>query len=213
MMMWLEVATGFTGALTFVFLCRLLGRHFGDAPAVSAYFSPNGGCTDAVVQALQKARKDILILARSLASGPIVKAILDAKLRGVRVEVVLDRGCENDPTSDLHVLAGQGLVPFLDTRFPSCHDNLILVDGRTVITGSFDFTRQAEEENSDTLLVVAGHGEVAGAARRHFEAARAGAKEFRLPGVAVKPPPAETTKAAEAPAEPAMPEKLVRKAA
>lgn len=174
----LLLATGFMGALTCVFLARLLHRALADVPDVRAYFSPKGGCADAVVDQLGRANKELLILARSFAFDKLSKAVLDAKLRGVRVEIVLDRANEKDAASDLHLFAAQGLAPTLDTQVPCCHDNLIVVDGATVITGSFDFTRLAEEEHSDSVLIVTGYPALVSACRKHFQDARAKAREF-----------------------------------
>lgn len=203
MMDCLLLATGFTGALTLVFLARLLYRAVADTPSVSACFSPKGGCVDAIVQQLGRAKKDVLILARSFACEPLAKAVLDAKMRGVRVEIVLDRHNEKDPTSDVHLFAEQGLAPALDTHFPCCHDNLVLIDGRVLLTGSFDFTRQAEEQNSDSLLVIAGHPAVLAGFRKHFQDAKTHAQEFK----ASKADPPDTPKM------PAVTEKPARKAA
>ncbi len=201
MMMGLLLATGFTGALTCVFLVRLIHRHLSDAPSVVALFSPKGGCADAIVQQLGRAKKEVLILARSFASETLAKAVLDVKMRGVRVTVVLDRQNEKDPTSDLHRFSEQGLAPSLDTHFTCCHDNMILIDGRVVITGSFDFTRQADEENSDGLLILMGYADVMQACRKHFLDVKAHAQEYRCPGSPGKPAdkPASKLKIAEAP--------------
>lgn len=206
MFMWLCIATGFTGGLTLVFLLRLAHRNLADVPSVSAYFSPKGGSAEAVVQCLVKARKEVLVLARSFACPPIAKAVLDAKLRGVRVDIVLDRQNEKDPTSDLHLFAEQGLAPTLDTHFTCCHDNLILIDGRTLILGSFDFTRQADEENSDSLLVVSGFPAVMQACRKHFQDARAHAREVSRPATPAPKPATDK-------AEPEKPETIADKPA
>jgi phosphatidylserine/phosphatidylglycerophosphate/cardiolipin synthase-like enzyme len=179
MMTWLLLATGFTGALTFSFLLRVLGRSLG-APSVTAHFSPKKGCTDAVVGHLGGAKKEVLILAGAFSSEPLAKAVLDAKMRGVRVEILLDKGAEKDPSSDLHHFADQGLVPLLDSRPAGSNDhNVILIDGRLLITGSFGFTRQSEEERASSLLVIGGHPEVIEAHRVIFHELRSSAREYK----------------------------------
>ncbi len=167
-MMWLYLATGFTGALTLVFLARVAYRAVADAPSVAAYFSPKGGCTDAIVRELKRARKEVFVLAHSFRSEPLARALLDAKMRGARVELLFDRHNRDDPSSDLHLFARQGLAPLVDTHSPAAHNSVILIDGRVLLTGSFDFTRAAEEENADNLLVLGGHPEVLGAYRKAF---------------------------------------------
>ena len=60
-----------------------------EAPKTAVYFSPDGGCTAAVVEALGKARKTVLVQAYSFTSAPIAKALVDARRRGVKVLVIL----------------------------------------------------------------------------------------------------------------------------
>jgi phosphatidylserine/phosphatidylglycerophosphate/cardiolipin synthase-like enzyme len=52
------------------------------------YFSPHGGCTDAIIRELNKAKTTILVQDYSFTSAPIAKAPLNAHKRGVRIEVI-----------------------------------------------------------------------------------------------------------------------------
>ena len=56
-MTWLLLATGFSGGLTFVFFLRRLHRWLVTPFSVSVYHSPKGGCTDAIVAELKRARR------------------------------------------------------------------------------------------------------------------------------------------------------------
>jgi phosphatidylserine/phosphatidylglycerophosphate/cardiolipin synthase-like enzyme len=42
------------------------------------YFSPNGGCTEAIVKEITNAKSEILVQAYSFTSTPIAKALVDA---------------------------------------------------------------------------------------------------------------------------------------
>jgi phosphatidylserine/phosphatidylglycerophosphate/cardiolipin synthase-like enzyme len=172
-MMWLLLATGFTGALTLVFLVRWVHRALGRLPFVAVYFSPKGGATDAVLRELKAARREILVLAYSFSSKPIAAALIEAKTRGVQVEVILDRSNEQETYSDLHLFQEQGLAPLIDAQHAIAHNKVIIIDKRTLITGSFNFTHQAEAENSENLLVVKGHPELVQSYRQDFLAHRA----------------------------------------
>ena len=55
------------------------------------FFSPKGGCTQAVVDQLNGAKKQVLVQAYSFTSAPIARALVDAKHRGVDVQVILDK--------------------------------------------------------------------------------------------------------------------------
>jgi phosphatidylserine/phosphatidylglycerophosphate/cardiolipin synthase-like enzyme len=58
---------------------------------VRVYFSPKGGCTQAVVEEIRNAKQFILVQAYSFTSAPIAGALVEAFRSGVRVEAVLDK--------------------------------------------------------------------------------------------------------------------------
>ena len=169
-MTWLLLATGFTGALTLVYVVRLVYHTFRAPPSLAAHFSPKGGCTDAIVREIGQARHEVLVLAYSFTARPIAQALVDAKLRGVHVDVVLDHSNETEPHTELPFLVEQGLVPVIDAHHAIAHNKVMILDGRTLITGSFNFTHQAENENAENLLVIKGHPELVGAYRQNFHA-------------------------------------------
>jgi phosphatidylserine/phosphatidylglycerophosphate/cardiolipin synthase-like enzyme len=165
---WLLLATGFTGAFTLLFLVRHAYHKFHAPPSVSAHFSPKGGCTDAVVAEIKNARHEVLVLAYSFTSKPIAQALVDAKLRGVHVEVVLDHSNEKEAYTDLQFFVEQGLAPLIDPNHAISHNKVMLIDRKTLITGSFNFTHQAEAENAENLLIIKGHSDLISAYRKDF---------------------------------------------
>lgn len=166
---WLLAATGFTGALTLLFLARWIRRAVAGAPpSVAVFFSPKGGCTDAVVREINGARREVLVQAYSFSSKPIAEALVAAKTRGVQVTVLLDKSNESEPYSDLPLFLEQGLAPLIDAHHAIAHDKVMVIDRATVVTGSFDFTHQAEAENAENLLVIKGHPALAKAYHDHF---------------------------------------------
>jgi phosphatidylserine/phosphatidylglycerophosphate/cardiolipin synthase-like enzyme len=202
-MVWLLLATGFTGAYTLLFLGRSLHRYIASPPSVAVHFSPKGGCTDAVVRELLAARHEVLVLAYSFTSKPIAQALVDAKLRGVKVDIVLDHSNEKEEYSDLHFFLEQGLVPVIDPHHAIAHNKVMIVDSRTILTGSFNFTNQAEHENAENLLIIKGHPELITSYRKDFAGHKGHA---RAAEVAAKPRPAAAPAApatATAPARPA----------
>src|SRR5579885_2630214 len=125
---WLLAATGFTGAMTLTFLARCLRRVFGGAPpTVEVYFSPKGGCTEAVLREINGARHEVLVQAYSFSSKPIAEALVAAKTRGVQVTVLLDRSNEAEPYSDLPLLLEQGLAPLVDASHAIAHNKVMVI--------------------------------------------------------------------------------------
>jgi phosphatidylserine/phosphatidylglycerophosphate/cardiolipin synthase-like enzyme len=173
---WLLIATGFTGAFTLLYLFRLVYHAWQAPPSVLAHFSPKGGCTDAVVREIGHARHEVLVLAYSFTSRPIAQALVEAKLRGVHIDIVLDHSNEHEPYSDLHFFLEQGVVPVVDPHHAIAHNKVMVIDGRTLITGSFNFTHHAEQDNAENLLVIKGHPELVRTYKENFAAHKAHAR-------------------------------------
>ena len=51
-----------------------------------------------------------------------------------------------------------GVPTFIDDKHTTAHNKLIIIDGNVVITGSFNFTDQSENENAENLLVIRDKG-------------------------------------------------------
>jgi phosphatidylserine/phosphatidylglycerophosphate/cardiolipin synthase-like enzyme len=136
--------------------------------SLSAHFSPKGGCTAVVVAELGAARHEILVQAYSFTCPDIAKALVAAAGRGVRVSVLLDRSNESETYSELGDLVGHGIDLKIDASHAIAHNKVMVIDGRTVLTGSFNFTRQAEHENAENLLVLKNHHDLAAHYKTNF---------------------------------------------
>ena len=123
-------------------------------PNWQIYFSPKGGCTDAIIRELDKAKKTILVQAYLFSSAPIAKSLVDAHKRGVKVEVLLDKSQKGNQYSSADFFANSGIPTKIDTQHGIAHNKVMIIDGETVITGSFNFTKSAEENNAENLLVI-----------------------------------------------------------
>ena len=126
----------------------------GSQPSIEVFFSPQGGCTEAVVNALTHATNTVMVQAYSFTSAPIAKALVDAHRRGVRIQVILDKSQRTEKYSEADFTAHAGIPTFIDARHAIAHNKIIIIDGYEVITGSFNFTRAAEENNAENLLVI-----------------------------------------------------------
>lgn len=156
-MQWVLIATGFTGALTLVFLLRRAHKFFVPPAETEVFFSPKGGCENAIVRELKRARKEILVQAYSFTADPITYGLVEAKKRGVHVEILLDRSNEEDAHSDLHILVENQVTLLIDAKHAIAHNKIMVVDRKVVLTGSFNFTNQAEHENAENLLILTHH--------------------------------------------------------
>jgi phosphatidylserine/phosphatidylglycerophosphate/cardiolipin synthase-like enzyme len=137
-------------ALIFVFVTW--ATHAADP--IKVYFSPKGGCTEAVVSALNHAASSALVQAYSFTSAPIAKALVDASRRGVAVKIILDKSQRMEKYSEVDFTAHMGIPTFIDAQHAIAPNKIIVIDGREVLTGSLNFTKAAEENNAENLLVI-----------------------------------------------------------
>jgi phosphatidylserine/phosphatidylglycerophosphate/cardiolipin synthase-like enzyme len=141
-----------------VLLSTGVGWAGGAAPitdaAIQVYFSPDGGCTEAVVEALGQAKTTVKVQAYSFTSAPIAKALVEAHKRGVRVEVIVDKSQRTEKYSSADFLAHAGIPTRIDAKHAIAHNKVMVIDGAIIITGSFNFTKAAETQNSENILVI-----------------------------------------------------------
>ncbi|MCC6124904.1 MAG: phospholipase D family protein [Pirellulales bacterium] len=123
-------------------------------PPMEIYFSPKGGCTEAIVQEIDAAKQSILVQAYSFTSDKLSAALVAAHKRGVEVKVILDSEQETANYSEADFLIHAGVPPQIDDKHAIAHNKIMIIDDGTVITGSFNFTKQAEQSNAENLLVI-----------------------------------------------------------
>jgi hypothetical protein len=148
---------GFVARLALLLGLLVVPAHAAESfsPArVAVYFSPKGGGTDAVVHELEAAKTQVLMQAYSFTSAPIAKALVDAHKRGVTVLAVLDKSNETGKYSAATFLTNAGIQPLIDDQHAIAHSKVMVIDSATIITGSFNFTKAAEEKNAENLLVI-----------------------------------------------------------
>lgn len=117
-------------------------------------FSPGGNCAQKIVDQLNGAEKSVLVQAYSFTSKPIAEALINAFRRGVKVKVIADKSQLRGKGSKIKTLADAGVPVSIDTAHAIAHDKVIVIDGVTVVTGSFNFTRAAEDKNAENVLII-----------------------------------------------------------
>jgi len=141
-------------ALILVTSLLLYPKIFPPNVSVKVYFSPNGGCTQAIIDEISNAKSEILVQAYSFTSAPIAKALVDAHKKGVKVVVILDKSQKTAHYTSASFLANSKIPTYIDARHAIAHNKIMIIDGTTVITGSFNFTKAGEERNAENILII-----------------------------------------------------------
>ena len=121
---------------------------------VAVCFTPGQHCVVVVAREIAAANHTIRVQAYSFTSPVIEQALVDAHARGVDVQVILDRSNLHGRYSGLQVMERGGVPTSIDSRHAISHNKIIIVDGTTVLSGSYNFTVAAEKHNAENLLVI-----------------------------------------------------------
>jgi phosphatidylserine/phosphatidylglycerophosphate/cardiolipin synthase-like enzyme len=121
---------------------------------IRVYFSPRGGTADAIVAEIAKAHKEIRVAAYAISHPQITDALADAHARGVFVRIIVDRHQTNDSYTTANKLHDRGIRTLVDRAEKLHHNKTIIIDADTIITGSYNFTRNAEYQNAETCLII-----------------------------------------------------------
>jgi phosphatidylserine/phosphatidylglycerophosphate/cardiolipin synthase-like enzyme len=91
-----------------------------------------------------------------LYSTRLVGALVRAHQRGVQVHVILDANAQSHhpPVSAVARLVAARIAVSLDAQHTWAHDKVMILDGEIVITGSYNWTVAAEQDNGENLLVI-----------------------------------------------------------
>jgi hypothetical protein len=120
---------------------------------LGVFFSPNGGCEDQVLYWIGRANVSINILIYSFTLDSVGDALIVAHNRGVEVQVVFEES-QITTYSEYQKLKAAGISVRNDTNSDLMHDKVMVVDGYIVITGSFNWSENAEENNNENLIEV-----------------------------------------------------------
>lgn len=143
--------------------------HFKATGTEDVYFSPNGGATTAIVNELNNAKSEILVQAYSFTSAPIAQAIVNAEKRHVHIEVVLDKSQRTGKYSSADFVAHAGIPTFIDSKHAIAHNKIMIIDRQTLIIGSFNYTKAAEEKNAENLMILKGNAPLVERYIQNFE--------------------------------------------
>ena len=118
-------------------------------------FSPEGDCDLLVSNLIDRAKTSLEVIVYSLNRPSIVDALLYAKARKVAVRLVIDTSQVIEPKEmvQLKRLMAAGIPMKRDTHQGIMHMKVVIVDNREFLTGSFNFTNNASENNDENAVV------------------------------------------------------------
>lgn len=118
------------------------------------YFSPGPDCMNAIIDTLKKAKRRAKICVFTISDNRIVDAVKEMQLNGVNIKVISDNDKRFDQGNDIDYIARLGIDVRLDTTQAHMHHKFAVIDDTITITGSYNWTRSAEQKNYENILVT-----------------------------------------------------------
>ena len=109
-----------------------------------------------MIPLIEGAQQNICFLAFSFTSDDIGDAMLARAGDGVTVAGVFEESQykSNGKSSEFDRMRAAGLDVWLDANPRNQHNKVIVIDGQTVVTGSYNFSSNAENTNDENVMVI-----------------------------------------------------------
>lgn len=132
-----------------------------DRTQIFTYFSPENDIISSLLKEIGSAKKSIHFMAFAFTHDALGSAMRKRFESGVEVQGVFEARQVDDRYSEHNAMKKAGLRVAVDGKKGTMHHKVIVIDGETVITGSYNFSKNAEVRNSENLLIIKGNPDVA----------------------------------------------------
>ena len=117
-------------------------------------FAPSPQAVQLVQHTIGGAEKNIEVAAYSFTSYRIAGSLIEAQKSGVSVRVLLDKGQSKKDYRIIKRLQKAGIPVRTNHHYAMMHNKYMVIDGKTVETGSFNFTQNAERHTAENVIVI-----------------------------------------------------------
>lgn len=122
---------------------------------VEVAFSPSDRVRKKILEELDFVKERLDIMAFSLTSDEIAGKLKDLAKRGVEIRCLLDASTTGSAFSKDQYLKGLGVkVRISPNTSGKMHHKVMILDGETVLTGSYNFSNNAEKYNDENILIL-----------------------------------------------------------
>lgn len=145
---------------------------------VQACFSPQGKCSAYILREIDQAKKELLVAVYAFTNDELANALVQAKKRGVAVQVVIDRDFDVRTDNSKGKFFESNKIPMrrvagtkaksLERDAGLMHQKFAVIDRKILFTGSYNWTHSAENSNDENLLLFRDAGPLAEEYRQAF---------------------------------------------
>ena len=143
-------------------------RQREEVAVANAYFSPGDQCRSQIISLCGASSRTIDVCVFTITDDRIKRALIGAHDRGLKLRIITDDEKVDDRGSDIYDIRRHGVEVAIDRGPEFMHHKFAIFDGKTLIDGSFNWTRGASEHNLENIIVT-DEARLVGQFTREFE--------------------------------------------
>ncbi len=118
------------------------------------YFCPEDRCAQQVIEEINNAKESIHFMTFSFTHDGIGDAIIQrSRSDGIEVKGVFEK-TQNNAYNEYQKMLDAGMDVMWDHNPYKMHHKVFIIDNETVITGSFNPTKNGNENNDENMLII-----------------------------------------------------------
>ncbi len=121
---------------------------------IDTCFTPPSGCSKVITAIIDKASTSIYVQAYGFTDVDIADSLIAAHKRGVQVKILLDKSNLYSKYSKLAKIKSAGIDVLIDNVPGIAHNKVMIIDEYIVITGSFNFSKNADYKNAENVIII-----------------------------------------------------------
>lgn len=159
-----ELAKAFTEEFETMFVQKKFGAGRGrgrvnppiqvGSMQVQVLFAPEDGVAQKVAERINQATSQVRFLAFSFTHDGIGQAVLGRAKAGANVAGVFEKTGSETRFSEYGAMKQAKVDVYQDGNPYVMHHKVFVIDGRTTVTGSFNFSDSADKDNDENCLIV-----------------------------------------------------------
>lgn len=125
-----------------------------DGTPIQVLFSSEDNAVSNLIALVNDAQVNIRFLAFSFTDYPLAKAMIDRATAGVDVKGVYETFGSTGIGSELKIFRCAGVPVRQDGNGSFLHDKIIIIDNTIVVTGSLNYSSNADESNEENVVIL-----------------------------------------------------------
>ena len=135
---------------------------------VQVLFAPEDKVIDKLTPLVKNAQRSIRFMAFSFTHDDLGEALVDRAEAGVEVQGIFETRDSESEHSELRRLYCAGLPVRQDGNPKTFHHKVFVIDDQVVVTGSLNFSNNADESNDENVVIIP-NADIAAQYRQEFD--------------------------------------------